>query len=159
MFLFSQIILLSGVNPRNLELEITESLTIDDSVKTVSILEQFKQLGLSISIDDFGTGFSSLSYLQQYPIDNLKIDQVFIKDIPFNKSSISIAKAIIALGHSLDMKVIAEGVETIEQYKLLEEFECNVVQGFLISKPLPADELVEFVKTYKGQSSIKIKDI
>ena len=126
----------SGVSPRNIELEITESITMENIDSTTKILNELRELGVMISIDDFGTGYSSLSYLQQFPIDYLKIDQTFIRDIPFNKSNLSIVKAIIALAHNMEMKAIAEGVETKEQYKLLEEVDCDYAQGYLICNPV-----------------------
>ncbi len=105
-------------------------------------LEQLKELGIKISMDDFGTGFSSLSYLKYFPIDSLKIDRSFIKDIPLAPKDTAITKTIIALGRRLNLKVIAEGVETKEQLAFLCSRRCNEVQGYLISKPLPPEEAI-----------------
>ncbi|GEM_PF-2415513 len=148
----------SKLSPEFIELEITESITIEDSVRTNTILNEFRELGLTISVDDFGTGYSSLSQLQQFPVDNLKIDRSFIKDIPFNISSISITGAIIALAHNLNMRTIAEGVESMEQFKLLNELNCDEIQGYIISKPLTDIELVKYIKKYKGLSHINIEN-
>ena len=149
----------SGLAPDKIDLEITESITIENTEKIIEALNKFKEFGLSISIDDFGTGFSSLSYLQQFPIDYLKIDRAFIRDLPHNKSSIAITNAIIALAHGLDLCVIAEGVESMEQYRLLNELNCDQVQGYFISEPLSSDKLVKFIKEYNDVSHIKIGDI
>lgn len=154
----SRIVSESGLSADSIELEITESITIENSDKTVSLLKKFREIGISISIDDFGTGFSSLSYLQQFPIDNLKIDRSFIHDIPFNQNNISIINAIIALAHSLNMKTIAEGVETKEQQKLLKEMDCDQVQGYVITEPLTSDDLVKFTLDYNHISDTGSED-
>jgi diguanylate cyclase (GGDEF)-like protein len=148
----------SELAPEFLELEITESITIEDTVRTTTLLNEFRELGLTISVDDFGTGYSSLSQLQKFPIDNLKIDRSFIEDIPFNISSISITGAIIALAHNLNMHTIAEGVESIEQFKLLNELNCDQIQGYIISKPLTDIELVKYIKKNKGYFHLNIEN-
>jgi len=134
----------TGLNPRLLELELTESVLMKNAEETVSTLRALKEMGVHISIDDFGTGYSSLSYLRRFPLDTLKIDRSFVKEIPADSDSAEITKAIIAMAHSLKLRVLAEGVETEEQYAFLRDHGCEVLQGFLYSRPLPYEELVRF---------------
>ena len=134
----------TGLDPRFLELELTESVLMKNAKETVSTLRALKEMGLHISIDDFGTGYSSLSYLKRFPLDTLKIDRSFVQEITTDSDSAAITKAIIAMAHSLKLKVLAEGVETEEQLAFLRDHGCNALQGFLFSKPLPYDELVRF---------------
>ncbi len=138
------------IDPRMIELEVTESVFMDDIQQTVNILKNLHALGVELAIDDFGTGYSSLSYLSQFPIDRLKIDQSFIRNALNDKDNASIARTIISLGHSLDLKVIAEGVETKEHEQFLLDHDCDEVQGYRYSRPVPVDEFVEFVKNYNG---------
>ncbi|HUH59655.1 MAG TPA: EAL domain-containing protein [Candidimonas sp.] len=126
----------TGLDPRYLEIELTESMVISDVKRTIGILKQLKALGLQISIDDFGTGYSSLSSLKRFPIDVLKIDQSFVRDITVDPDGAAIVTAIISLGHSLNLQVIAEGVETTGQLAYLEERGCDLIQGYLFSRPL-----------------------
>ncbi|KRE41825.1 hypothetical protein ASG81_16285 [Paenibacillus sp. Soil522] len=130
-----------SIEPHLLELELTESVVMNNGEMTIVKLKQLKELGIKISIDDFGTGFSSLNYLKHFPIDSLKIDRSFIKDIPMAPKDTAITKTIIALGRRLHLRVIAEGVETKEQLAFLSSRRCNEVQGYLISRPLPPDEV------------------
>nr|WP_228497456.1 EAL domain-containing protein [Shewanella intestini] len=130
----------SGLPANAVELELTESMIMGNPQDSVNILSQIKELGLSIAIDDFGTGYSSLSYLRRFPIDTLKIDREFVRDITEDPDDAAITSAIITLAHSLDLNVIAEGVETPEQLSFLKEDGCDQVQGFLLSKPLSAEE-------------------
>lgn len=130
----------SGLDPSLLELEITESNAMQNTENGIRTLLELKALGVRISMDDFGTGYSSLSYLKRFPIDTLKLDQSFVRDITTNKGDGAIATAVIAMAHSLDMKVVAEGVETEGQLAFLEEQACDHMQGFLFSEPLPAEE-------------------
>lgn len=127
----------SGCRPEWLELEITESLLLDGRDEVLSILEGIAALGVSIALDDFGTGYSALSYLTRFPVDTLKIDRSFIKDLPGDRSSAELVKAIVSLGHSLNMSLVAEGVETREQADHLEDLGCQLVQGYLYGKPVP----------------------
>ncbi len=143
----------SGLKPHNLELEVTESVFMDDITHTIDTLQHLHALGLELAIDDFGTGYSSLSYLRQFPIDRLKIDQSFIRNALNNSDDAAIARTIVRLGHSLNLKVIAEGVETKEHEKFLLEESCDEVQGFRYSRPIPIDEFNKFVKNYKGSLS------
>lgn len=127
-----------------LALELTESILIDDVKETLKILNIIRDLGITLAIDDFGTGYSSLSYLKQFPIDILKIDQSFIRDITTDMSDKAIVSAIIAMAQQLDINVLAEGVETLEHQEFLQAQGCDYVQGFLYCKPLPSDELLAY---------------
>ena len=129
----------SGLNPHYLEVELTESTLMESKEYASFILRQLKDLGLSIAIDDFGTGYSSLAYLKTFPIDTLKIDRSFVRDLTSDSNDAAITKAVIAMAHSLDLKVIAEGVETNEQLAILRKLGCNEFQGFLFSEPLPPE--------------------
>ena len=130
----------AGVGPDWLEIELTESTLAGDHVTTEMRLRALKELGITLSIDDFGTGYSSLAYLKRFPIDVLKIDQSFVRDIPQDRNDMEIAATIIAMAHTLKFRVVAEGVETPEQLAFLRERQCDAWQGYLFSKPLPADE-------------------
>lgn len=123
-----------------LELEITENVVMKDAEKTVATLNALKQLGLQISVDDFGTGYSSLSYLQRFPVDALKIDKSFVRDIALDSDSAAIVKAVISLGHILNLRVVAEGVEDEEQYRFLLKNGCDEVQGYYFGKPVPVED-------------------
>jgi diguanylate cyclase (GGDEF)-like protein/PAS domain S-box-containing protein len=133
----------SGLEPKYLELELTESIIMENAKRTIQVLKEFKNMGIQLSIDDFGTGYSSLSYLRQFPIDTLKIDKAFITDLTNNESDATIANLVIDLGHNLGLNVIAEGVETQEQVSFLKTNACDKIQGFLVSHPV---EAVEFEK-------------
>jgi diguanylate cyclase (GGDEF)-like protein len=131
----------SGLEPRYLELEITESVSMADPERSVPLMERLKSLGVVLAIDDFGTGFSNLSYLRRFPVDRLKIDLSFVREIATDMSSLAISEAIITLSHSLDLKVVAEGVETEEQIALLGSRDCDYIQGYYFSPPVPAKQL------------------
>lgn len=131
----------TGIKAEWLELEITESVIMQDLEHNISVLKSIKELGIGISLDDFGKGYSSLNYLKILPIDNLKIDQTFVHDITKSSSQAKVASALISLAHSLDLTVTAEGVEETGQLELLASVGCDIMQGFLFSKPKPADEL------------------
>ena len=128
----------TGLPPACLELELTESILMREVDQAMQILAGLKRLGLSIAIDDFGTGYSSLNYLKQFPIDILKIDRTFVDGLPSGEQDAQIARAIIAMAHSLNLAVIAEGVETHEQLEFLREHGCDEVQGYLFGRPMPA---------------------
>jgi EAL domain-containing protein (putative c-di-GMP-specific phosphodiesterase class I) len=132
----------TGVEARFLELEITEGILMENTDEVIETLHKLKEMGLEISIDDFGTGYSSLSYLKQFPIDSLKIDRSFVMDIAADLDDAAIVTAIIALAHSLRMKVIAEGVEDAEQLAFLTEQGCDQYQGFYFSKALAASDIM-----------------
>ncbi|MGV8711511.1 MAG: GGDEF/EAL domain-containing response regulator [Nitrosomonas sp.] len=135
----------TGLEPSLLELELTESALINDVDLVIEILEQLKQVGVQLAIDDFGTGYSSLSRLMNFPIDRLKIDQAFVRNLEQNSDNGAIAAAIIAMAGSMNMKVTAEGVETDVQFDFLKNKCCNEVQGYFLSKPLPVDKVEEFL--------------
>jgi len=142
-----------NIDPKMMELEVTESVFMDDIQHTVSILNALHSLGVELAIDDFGTGYSSLSYLSQFPIDRLKIDQSFVRNATNDKNDASIARTIINLGHSLDLKVIAEGVETKDHQEFLLEHNCDEVQGYRYCRPVPEQDLVDFVQNYNSDLS------
>jgi diguanylate cyclase (GGDEF)-like protein/PAS domain S-box-containing protein len=136
--LVRQVLAETGLSPANLELELTESILMENNDGAVAMLRELKNIGVHLAIDDFGTGYSSLTYLKHFPIDRLKIDRLFIMNITTNADDASIADAIIAMARSLRMDVIAEGVETEEQVAYLESRQCHEMQGFLFSRPVPA---------------------
>ena len=138
----SRILQASGVEARYITLEITESVFMENTDEVAEMLRTLSGMGLAISIDDFGTGYSSLSYLKRFPINTLKIDRSFVMDIVTDPDDAAIVTAIIAMAHSLKMKVIAEGVETAEQLAFLHQQQCGQYQGYYFSKPLPASEIV-----------------
>ena len=131
----------TGLAPERLELEVTESLLIDDPDRVLATLQALKEAGVRISLDDFGTGYSSLSYLQRFPFDKIKIDRSFVSQMEKNADSMSIIRAVIALGKSLRIKVTAEGVETESQLGLLQQENCDLVQGYLLGKPMAKEDL------------------
>ena len=134
------IVRLSAADPAFLELEITEGMVMQDPERAVGLLRDMRDIGVHVAIDDFGTGHSSLAYLKRFPVDNLKIDRSFIADIPADRGDAAITQAIIAMAHSLELKVIAEGVETQAQFDFLAAQGCDEYQGYFFSKPLPEDE-------------------
>lgn len=136
------------LDPKYLDLEITESISIYNINKIIQILTELKAIGVNVSIDDFGTGHSSLSYLKSFPITHLKIDKSFVDDIVSDKSNLVIIKAIIEMAHGLDLKVIAEGVESKEQLLYLEKLNCNAAQGYIFSRPLPTLEIEKLLAEY-----------
>lgn len=141
-----QLIETYNINPSSLELEITESSLMDDTNIARDVLQQLKDRNITISLDDFGTGYSSLSYLGHYPIDILKIDRSFVMKIGLHRHQEAIVRAILAMGHSLNMLVVAEGVETAQQAEFLTEEGCDLLQGYLMSKPLCVEDATEFLK-------------
>jgi len=140
----------TGLDPRSgmLELELTESMVMRNVEESVVTLNRLHQMGLQLSIDDFGTGYSSLSYLKRFPINTLKIDQSFVRDITTDPDDAAIAAAIVGLAHSLKLNVIAEGVETREQLDFLRAIACNEAQGYYFSRPLPPDALEKFLRDH-----------
>lgn len=135
----------ANLHPEYLELEITESMIMQDTEESIAILHEFKNMGMQISMDDFGIGYSSLNYLRFVPLNALKIDRSFVMNLATNRSDAAIIEAIIALAHSLNLKVIAEGVETEQQLTFLRSRGCDEVQGFLLSRPLPVEEISRFL--------------
>lgn len=141
----SNILEQSKIDPINLELEITESIIMDDVEAAIKIMEAIKNKGISLSIDDFGTGYSSLAYLKRFPIDILKVDRSFVSDIPQDKTDMAITSAVIAMAHKLSMQVVAEGIETQEQLDFLIENSCDHGQGYLLSRPLTLPQLHHYL--------------
>src|SRR5690606_19382093 len=131
----------SGLEARYLELELTESMIMQDVQQAVETMHRLAQLGVQLAIDDFGTGYSSLSSLKRFPVGRLKIDRSFVQDLPSNGDDAAIARAIISLARTLQLRVIAEGVETREQIDFLREAGCDEIQGFYLSRPIDARSL------------------
>jgi len=129
----------TGLDPALLELEITESVLMEQASEALSTLHQLKEIGVQLTIDDFGTGYSSLSYLKRFPVDCLKIDQSFVRDVTSDPDDAALVTGIIALAHSLRLKVVAEGVETVEQRDFLVQCDCDSIQGYLLSQPVPPE--------------------
>jgi len=138
----------SGMPPQLLELEITESMVMQNVERAVRVLEAIKSIGITLAIDDFGTGYSSMSLVKKFPIDALKIDRSFVREITNDNEDKAIADAIITLGRALNLTVVAEGVETAEQEAFLRAHNCNEIQGYLISRPVPADEFAAFLANH-----------
>jgi diguanylate cyclase (GGDEF)-like protein len=143
----SQALTDSGLGAHFLELEVTESMLMQDTESTTQIIKTLKDMGIRISIDDFGTGFSSLNYLKRFPVDTLKIDRSFVKGVESDRDNAAIATAIIALARSLQLGVVAEGVETVQERAFLHDRGCQEMQGYLFSRPIPADELAGLWQT------------
>ncbi|ESS72554.1 diguanylate cyclase/phosphodiesterase [Methyloglobulus morosus KoM1] len=141
----AEILSKTGVNPQFIELELTESVAIGNIKDSVERMHKLKALGLSLSMDDFGTGFSSLSYLKELPLDIIKIDQSFVRHLELEKSSQAIVKSILALAHGLSMETVAEGVENEAQFDFLEQNQCQVFQGFLFSRPIPGEDFLKLL--------------
>jgi diguanylate cyclase (GGDEF)-like protein len=137
----TRIIRSSGIEPSTLELELTESMVMSNGEGGVNVLQKLKSIGVQIAIDDFGVGYSSLAYLKRFPIDILKVDRSFIRDIPTESSDMKIVRAIVVMAHSLGLKVVAEGVETAAQLSFLRAQHCDAVQGFFLYRPLPEAEV------------------
>jgi diguanylate cyclase (GGDEF)-like protein len=152
----TQIIHASGLDPSSLELEITESIVMAQGNSAVEVLGKLKSIGVQIAIDDFGTGYSSLAYLKRFPIDTLKMDRSFIRDIPADSGDRNITRAIISMAHSLRLKVVAEGVETAEQLKFLRIQCCDAVQGYFLYRPLPEWEVADVLELNRLQGAARL---
>ena len=140
--------------PHLLELELTESLIMEDMEQNIELLQQLRTRGIELALDDFGTGYSSLSYLKRFPVDTLKIDRSFIMDLDKSPDDAAITRAIIDMAHSLKMNVIAEGVETEEHLSILRDMHCDSIQGYLLSRPVPENELLELLHTQAYRKAI-----
>ena len=140
----------TGLEPKYLELEITESIAIHGTERVSEVLQELRHLGIKIALDDFGTGYSSLSYLRKLPLDSLKIDQSFIRDLGPEAAGLAIPQAVISLAKTLDLKVTAEGVEKPEQVAVLSRLECDQIQGYLICRPQPAHCISHLLAQTKG---------
>jgi diguanylate cyclase (GGDEF)-like protein/PAS domain S-box-containing protein len=135
----------AGVAPEWLELEVTEGALMEDSASTLATLNALRAVGMQLSLDDFGTGYSSLSYLQRLPLNNLKVDQSFVRGLPADKDSLSIVRAIVSLAKNMGFTITAEGIETLEQARILRALACETLQGYYISKPVPAADIPAFM--------------
>jgi EAL domain-containing protein (putative c-di-GMP-specific phosphodiesterase class I) len=147
----------SGLEPECLELELTESLLIDNTESAISIMARFKKLGVMVSIDDFGTGYSSFSYLKQFPIDFLKVDRIFIRDLARNPKDAAIVEAISALARSLGIGLIAEGVEEVHQAEYLRTCYCTEMQGWLFGRAVPAEEFPGLVSRIAEPAAVPLR--
>jgi EAL domain-containing protein (putative c-di-GMP-specific phosphodiesterase class I) len=144
----------TGVEPRNLELELTESVLIVDAESTIDTLHALKAIGVQLAVDDFGTGYSSFSYLRRFPLDALKIDRSFVRDITVDPNDATIVSAMIGIGKSLRQRVIAEGVETREQLDFLQSQGCGEGQGYYFSRPVVAEQFAELLESGIGQTVV-----
>src|ERR1035441_9745857 len=136
----------ANLHPQYLEVELTESAVMSEPEQSTAVLEQLSAMGVLVSVDDFGTGYSSMSYLRRFPIDKLKIDRVFINEIASRPEDASIVRAIVSLAHSLNLKVVAEGVETAAQLDFLNTAGCDEYQGYHFSRPLPAADFERLIR-------------
>jgi EAL domain-containing protein (putative c-di-GMP-specific phosphodiesterase class I) len=152
--LVRQVLLDTGLAPQYLELELTESLLLSSADVTLAVLRELKDMGLSLAIDDFGTGYSSLSYLKQFPVSKLKIDRSFVRDVALNPDDAAITTAIISMARSLNLKVIAEGVEDEAQMSFLRAHHCDEVQGYYFSKPLVADAVADKLRAEHSEARV-----
>ncbi|HEY3486700.1 MAG TPA: EAL domain-containing protein, partial [Gammaproteobacteria bacterium] len=138
----------TGLAPELLELEITESMVMHNADRAIKILTEIKEMGVRLAIDDFGTGYSSLAQIRRFPIDTLKVDRSFIREIPQVPEDSAITEAIIAMGKTLSLTVVAEGVETLEQADFLRDRSCDEMQGYYFARPIDPDKLADFVRQY-----------
>ncbi len=138
----------SGLEARFLELELTEGTVMDDVELSLDALSALKRMGVELALDDFGTGYSSLAYLKRFPVGKLKIDRSFVRNLEVDADERAIASTIVSIGRSLRLSVLAEGVETKEQYAILRDIGCELVQGYLFSRPLPPEDLVRFLRKH-----------
>ena len=145
----------TGLAPQYLELELTESLLLSNADVTLSVVQELKAMGLTLAIDDFGTGYSSFSYLRQFPVSKLKIDRSFIHDVAVNPDDAAITTAIISMAKSLNLKVIAEGVENEAQMSFLREHHCDEIQGYYFSKPLATDKAADKLRGDSAEPHVR----
>jgi EAL domain-containing protein (putative c-di-GMP-specific phosphodiesterase class I) len=136
----------TGLDPKSLELELTESVLMKRAETAASVLQELRARGIRVAVDDFGTGYSSLSYLRKFPIDALKIDQSFVRQITMAPQDTTIVSAIISMGRSLNLRVVAEGVETIGELEFLQAHQCDEAQGYYFSRPIPHEEFAKFLE-------------
>jgi len=140
----------TGHDPQLLDLELTESVLMQGAEEAITILKTLRKMGVSLSVDDFGTGYSSLSYLQRFPVTSVKIDQSFVRNITTDPDAAALARSIISMAHELRLRVIAEGVETEGQLAFLTNHRCDEMQGYYLSRPLPADECAALMRQFIG---------
>ncbi len=143
------------LHPSKLEFEITETVAMQNAEDTIGILRQLKTIGIDLALDDFGTGYSSLAYLKRFPIDKLKIDKAFVRDIPDDANDLAIVSAIIAMAHALGLRVQAEGVETQAQADFLRDCGCELAQGYLFGRALPVDEFEALISRERPEPTIQ----
>ncbi len=143
---------IASYHPKTLEFEITESVAMHNAEDSIGIMRQLKSIGIALALDDFGTGYSSLAYLKRFPIDKLKIDRTFVRDIPDDANDLAIVSAIIAMAHALGLKVQAEGVETEAQMEFLRDCGCEYAQGYLFGRALPGDEFEELLAGQRAET-------
>jgi len=141
----------SRLEPDQLELELTESMLMENVEANIELLRELRTRGVRLAIDDFGTGYSSMGYLKRFPIRSLKVDRSFVRDIPHDRDDCAIAGAIVALAHQLELDVVAEGVENVEQLRFLAQHDCHVQQGFYFSPALASDEFERWVREHHGK--------
>ncbi|HET9390414.1 MAG TPA: EAL domain-containing protein [Steroidobacteraceae bacterium] len=146
----AEVLQTTGLDPHFLELELTESMVMHDAPQLVAMLDELKKLGVQMAVDDFGTGYSSLSYLKRFPVDRLKVDRSFVVHMSSEPDDATIVRAIIALGHNLGLKVVAEGVESAQQHRALRAYQCDEAQGFLFSRPVSARDLPRLLSRSKS---------
>ena len=146
----------TGVEPRNIELEFTESVMMDNADNTIEIFRKLKDLGIQLSIDDFGTGYSSLNYLKHFPVDRIKIDRSFVADVNNNDNDVAIIEAIVSMAQSLSLRVVAEGVENSDQFCSITDLGCDEVQGFYLAKPMNAEDLAAKLGKVHGKKNEKL---
>jgi len=144
--IIDRVLAVTGLPAHLLELELTESLIMEDMEKNIAILRELRTRGVELSLDDFGTGYSSLNYLKRFPVDTLKIDRSFIMDLDQSPEDAAITRAIIEMAHNLNMRVVAEGVETQRHLDILRDMGCDSIQGFFLSKPIENQEIVSLIK-------------
>ncbi|HET7200634.1 MAG TPA: EAL domain-containing protein [Burkholderiales bacterium] len=150
----AEILKSTGVDADILELEITESMVMHDPDEAVALMHSLRAMGVRLTIDDFGTGYSSLGYLKRFPINSLKVDRSFVRDLPHSADDVAITRAVIAMAHSLQMNVIAEGVELQEQFDVLRKEGCDEFQGYLFGRPLPEEDLLRFVRQARAKPAL-----
>ena len=138
----------SGMAPNLLELEITESMVMRNPTRIIAVLTKIKNMGVRLAIDDFGTGYSSLAQIKHFPVDTLKVDRSFIRNIPQDAADKAITEAIIAMGNTLSLNVIAEGVETEDQMIFLDEHSCDEMQGYYFSKPIMPEQFADILRKH-----------
>lgn len=142
----------SGLDPTYLQIELTENLLINNTEKSITILNEIKSIGAKICVDDFGTGYSSLSYLKKFPLDSLKVPRCFVRDISTDLNDAAIVSATVALAHNMGLRTVAEGIEEPEQFAILREQGCDEAQGYLFSPPLPPDAFVEWLADWQRRN-------
>ena len=150
----AEVLQLTGLPAHCLEFELTESIFMENPEQALGVLARLKQMGLKLSIDDFGTGYSSLAYLSRLPVDYLKIDRSFVEHVTTDLRAAAIATSVIALGHRMGLRVVAEGVESQAQLFYLAQHDCDEMQGYHFSRPLPAQGVLELLRGYQAQALV-----